>query len=122
MDFCTEFYAKTPEECYRAPQALIRHIEQSKKFKRFRSEVPLVKKFATNFDLFQPMKAGTLCFVNLLGSDGSTNHAVTIVNGYIFDSNLLNALPLTEQGLDDCAGESCKTVNTVFGYLFIPVD
>lgn len=42
--------------------------------------------------------------VKLEGSDGSVNHAITIVAGYIFDSNESHALPLTIESLDRCVG------------------
>jgi hypothetical protein len=42
----------------------------------------------------------TLCV--LKGSDGGINHAVTVVENYIFDGNCQHALPLTIQSLNWC--------------------
>jgi len=64
----------------------------------------------------------TLCI--LKGSDESVNHAVTIVEDYIFDSNCPYALQLTRENLDWCCNaddETCNItyVNVMFGYRFI---
>ena len=39
---------------------------------------------------------------NLLAKDGSTNHCVTIVDNFIFDSNRQHAMTLNKQNLDWC--------------------
>jgi hypothetical protein len=61
----------------------------------------------------------TLCV--LKGSDGSINHAVAIVEEYIFDSNNLYAMPLTTASLDWCCsgeGEEVQFVKLIFAYCF----
>jgi hypothetical protein len=42
----------------------------------------------------------TLCI--LKGSDGSVNHAVTVVDNYIFESNCPHAIQLSKENLDWC--------------------
>jgi len=42
----------------------------------------------------------TLCILE--GSDGGVNHAVTVVENFIFDSNNHTAIPLTRENLDFC--------------------
>ena len=42
----------------------------------------------------------TLCI--LTGEDGATNHAVTVVGEWVFDSNLECAIPLSRSSLDWC--------------------
>ena len=62
----------------------------------------------------------TLCI--LKGDDNSTNHAVTIVENYIFDSNNSYALPLHKSNLDWCCtgdeGPGVKFVSVPFAYRF----
>jgi hypothetical protein len=62
----------------------------------------------------------TLCI--LKGDDNSTNHAVTIVENYIFDSNNSYALPLNESTLDWCCsgdtGAAIKFVSAPLAYRF----
>jgi hypothetical protein len=62
----------------------------------------------------------TLCI--LKGDDNSTNHAVTIVENYIFDSNNSYALPLNESTLDWCCsgdtGAAVKFVCVPLAYRF----
>jgi hypothetical protein len=62
----------------------------------------------------------TLCI--LKGNDNSTNHAVTIVEDFIFDSNNHYALPLTVTSLDWCVsgddGEEVKFLSVPFAYRF----
>ena len=43
-----------------------------------------------------------LFFVVLEGSDGSTNHSITVCNSYIFDANISHALKYSKEALDWC--------------------
>jgi hypothetical protein len=122
MNFCKVFYDTMAGHSNKALQALVQHIQENKIFKKFRSKYTQKKKVKSTFDLLQPVSEGCICLVNILGSDGSTNHAVTIVTNYIFDSNLHNALPHTREGLDDCAGEDCTVIGAIQGYLFVKVS
>jgi len=53
--------------------------------------------------------------VILQGSDGSRNHAVTIVGKWIFDSNAKSARPLNKEELSFCLGGKVTFVNVVVG-------
>ena len=52
-------------------------------------------------------------FFALVGSDGKTDHAVTVSDGWIFDGNFSHALPLTKENLDKC----CSTENDPQTYM-----
>jgi hypothetical protein len=76
----------------------------------------------TNLDVLKDRSMWpTLCI--LKGNDGSTNHAVTIVENYIFDSNNTYALPLNESTLNWCCcgdeGLEVKFVSVPFAYRFL---
>jgi hypothetical protein len=43
-----------------------------------------------------------LYHVVIKGEDGSQNHCVAIINKWIFDGNYVNALPLSQESLDEC--------------------
>lgn len=51
--------------------------------------------------------------VSLQAVDGGTQHAVTVVGKFIFDSNCERALPLTEESLNHC----CSTDTTKGAYM-----
>ena len=53
----------------------------------------------------------TLCV--LKGKDGATNHAVTVVGRWIFDSTLPYAVPLTKNVLDWCCSTETEEVQFV---------
>ena len=57
--------------------------------------------FGQSFDLFS-VAGHSLAIVNLRGSDGSVNHAITILHGLIFDACETHALLLTQANLDSC--------------------
>ena len=44
--------------------------------------------------------------VQLLGEDGGVGHAVTIVDGWVFDATLAHALPLSRAALDECCSSA----------------
>ena len=57
----------------------------------------------------------------LLGSDGGASHAVTVADGWIFDSNEQVALPLTQLALDYCTWDKVTRTTCVgfhSGYIF----
>ena len=55
----------------------------------------------------------TFYVVNLVGTDGSTNHSVTLFAGLIFDAAVSHACVLTLENLDRCTGAGCKCANLV---------
>jgi hypothetical protein len=54
-----------------------------------------------------------LCAVGIRSSDGKTDHAICIVNGWIFDATLEKALPLTLESLNICSSSSHRSTNFV---------
>ena len=40
---------------------------------------------------------------SILSSDGTTGHAIGVMNGWIFDSNLTHAMEITQANLDWCS-------------------
>ena len=59
-------------------------------------------KLPKTFVLTSEMEDNMMLVGSLVASDGSVNHAVTITQGWIFDSNEQFALPLTKEALDVC--------------------
>ena len=62
-----------------------------------------------------------IALIVLMSSDGGASHAVTIANGWIFDSNESVALPLTQQALDYCTWDKTNRTTCVgfhSGYVF----
>jgi hypothetical protein len=60
-----------------------------------------------------------LTLLVLKGDDGDTGHAVCVANGWIIDSTLKKALPLSRDSFDLCLGENCKFVAVERGYMFV---
>ena len=54
-----------------------------------------------------------LCAVGIRSSDGKTDHAICIVDGWIFDATLEKALPLTMESLNICSSSSHHSTNFV---------
>jgi hypothetical protein len=63
-------------------------------------------------------------FVQLLATDSSAGHSITIYCGQVFDSNNERALPLNRETLDYCCGSNlsastrCSFLKVFRGYLF----
>ena len=79
-------------------------------------------KNAPQFKLLEHDFSDSMAVVVLKGSDGACNHAITVHDGLIFDSNERFAIPLTEANLDlMCSTEfrSGKYMSIASGYLFI---
>lgn len=124
---------------YRGRDAVFDHLNKSLDYSEYREVAKTRKSFAayvmnfcvkgynakllTDLDVLKDRTMWpTLCI--LKGDDNSTNHAVTIVEDYIFDSNNSYALPLNESSLnwccsgDDLAGSEVKFVSVPFAYRF----
>jgi hypothetical protein len=56
----------------------------------------------------------------LKSSDGQSNHAVSLIEQWVFDSNIPVALKLCKDSLDFCCGQNCSCVGIVNGYEFGP--
>jgi hypothetical protein len=53
-----------------------------------------------------------MCVIGIQSTDGKTDHAITIVGNWIFDSTFERALPLTRESLDLCSSSADR--NTCF--------
>jgi hypothetical protein len=62
----------------------------------------LVSKLYPSFDWKNDLKDNMILVGSLEGSNGSVHHVVTLICGWLFDSNETQALPLTKQALDFC--------------------
>jgi hypothetical protein len=54
-----------------------------------------------------------MCVPGIRSSDGKTDHAICIADGWIFDSNFEKALPLSEESLNLCSSSSEQATNFV---------
>jgi hypothetical protein len=54
-----------------------------------------------------------MCVLGIRSSDGKTDHAICIADGWIFDSNFEKALPLSEESLNLCSSSSERATNFV---------
>ena len=82
-----------------------------------------IKRAATSFNLLQHDLTNSLAVVVLKGlPDGACNHAITVFDGMIFDSNEQFAIPLTRANLDlMCSTDTRKATYqcVTAGYIFI---
>ena len=84
------------------PMALLHDVLNSKKVKT----VEVVCSFKRGqLDLLSAESLDPTT-VQLLGEDGGTGHAVTIVGPWIFDATLPHALPLSRASLDECCSSA----------------
>lgn len=82
---------------------------------------PIKIKNANGFDLLNADLKEKLAVVVLKASDGSTNHAVTVHDSMIFDSNEPTALPLCRENLDFLCSSStqlAKCTGIMSGYIY----
>ena len=123
---------------WRARDMLIASIPSSLSYDSYKTVAASRKKFAAfvvnvkvtgyitavmdKFDILQNHSIWpTLCI--LRGSDNSVNHAITVVDNFIFDSNCPYAMQLTRDNLDWCCcsdeiSTDVKYVEVMFGYRF----
>ena len=47
----------------------------------------------------------SLCLLGVRSDDGKSDHVICIVGGWIFDSNIRRALPLSKESLDICCSD-----------------
>lgn len=82
--------------------------------------IPIEIKRPADFDIFNDI-SDFPTVLQLQAADGGIQHAVTIVDCLVFDSNLKNALPLTRRALDFCCSSDIQfsTYEHVYrGYRF----
>lgn len=76
-----------------------------------------INKKEKNYDLLNtPVRNDEIRWIVLWAADGSKNHAVAVVNNWIFDSNCTNALTLNQDNLDACCGSGSKYHGVSRGY------
>jgi hypothetical protein len=78
--------------------------EEKKKF----YVVNYTKRKKKEWDILHDSKEYLLCLLGIHSSDGKTDHAVTIVGDWIFDSNCERALRLSKESLDICSSSYCR--------------
>ena len=93
------------------------YVRNADSFKKFRREYN-IKKITASHDLIKT-KCNTedIRLVFLHADDKSNNHAVSVADGFIFDSNCYNAMNLSYEALcEACNGN--KFVSKYNGYSF----
>jgi hypothetical protein len=101
----------------RRMQALMGIFNSSKNKSAF-WEYYKCRKISRKFDLFgekQNINEKDILLITLQQKNNSQSHAVTIVGGYIFDSNVDRALPFTREGINCCC-ERSEFVGVAKGY------
>ena len=83
---------------HRAPQKFVEIVQRVPEYRCFS-----IRKLNRKFDILnQDTWSVYPRLVRLLANDGNNMHMVTIVGGWIFDSNIEYCLPLTKWSLDWC--------------------
>jgi hypothetical protein len=67
------------------------------------------------FDANEKEGFHSILLLNLMDQYGLTNHFISICDNYIFDSNFIRALTLSENNLDACCG-TLKEKKTCCGF------
>jgi hypothetical protein len=73
-----------------------------------------------SWDTLSSPKDYIMCVLGIRSDDGKSDHAISIVKDWIFDTNFEKALPLTIDSLNLCSSSSerdCKFVCVTTGYL-----
>ena len=81
---------------------IIEHIKCTNAYLELRTNYEIIK-IEKDYDIFE--NHVSVCDIRLLvlaGEDGSENHAVCIIDKFIFDSNCKHALDFNEKGLNEC--------------------
>ena len=75
------------------------------------------KPLPSDYDIWKDRKPQQPKLIQIHGSDGAVNHAVTIWNNLIFDSNLDHAVPLNRKNLEDCCDAVYQGI--LLGFVFV---
>jgi hypothetical protein len=115
-----DYYSQASlKESHWIMELIIDQIQVDPNFYHLRSKYTWVKlKQNHNILEMEGLNDGDIRWVSLWSEDGGSNHAVGVVGNYIFDCNCTNALPLTQQSLDECCVNSAF-VSIRQGYHFI---
>ena len=117
MTFCIDFQENS-SDCFRTVQAIYDFVHECEKFKHFR-RCYRCEKVAETKNPFQIVEnEESMQLLVIRASDNSANHAVSVVGGFIFDSNSKNALPFTVDGMDCCCGPDVKFDSIHYGYIW----
>jgi hypothetical protein len=85
---------------------IINHLLKTKDYLKIQRNYKIVK-IEKNYNIYENhVSKDDIRLVVLAGDDGSENHAVCIVDKYIFDSNCKNALDFNQDGLNECCSGS----------------
>jgi hypothetical protein len=81
---------------------IINHLLKTKDYLKIQRNYEIVK-IEKNYNIYENhVSKDDIRLVVLAGDDGSENHAICIVDKYIFDSNCKYALNFNEEGLNEC--------------------
>ena len=94
------------KESHRIMEYIIDRIQHDDRFYDFRSRYMWIK-LKSNYNILESIvEESDFRWVSLWSEDGSSNHAVSVVNNFIFDGNCTNALLLSQLSLDECCVDS----------------
>ena len=118
-NFCNEFYksSKFVDNFHRILQEIMDCIRKTDGLKIFRRQYT-IKKLSSLHDIINfKCQKDDIRLVILHADDKSMNHAVSVVDGLIFDSNCANAMNLSFEALTEACNGS-KYISIYQGYLF----
>lgn len=98
---------ETDKDLYQ-PNGLLLITEFARQLPKMRRLKMVNKRISANTDILRLVPPHCIRVVTLLGDNGASNHAVSMVGNYIFDSNEPQALILTTESLNRCcSGHVC---------------
>ena len=117
-DFGVKFVSNKQNNVDRFLSSLMDQMERdqkgfSRKFMVVKLKANLFDLFSTDLDTRKYPKV-----LQLLGSNGGMQHAITVYDGLIFDSNLQRAVELTVDHLEFCI--DAKYIGILHGYQLVP--
>ena len=108
-------------DIYSSVMGLTNHKIESFRQKEFNRKYQLCRiRNHAEFDLIENAtnSPDILYHVVLVGSDGSENHCVCVLNNFIFDGNYTHAWKLHQSSLDECIDSTF--IGICDGYMFVP--
>ena len=122
-NICNEFYktAKFVDNFHRILQEIMDRIRKTDGLKKIRRQYT-IKKLSSKHDLIHfNCRNDDIRLVILHADDNSMNHAVSVVDGLIFDSNCANAMNLSIEALTEACNGS-NYISIYQGYLFEKIN
>ena len=83
-----------------APTKLLHRLHE--RIRATEAKFLVIERMSDTFDWKTDLKDNVIFVGAIQGSDGNAQHAVTLFQGWIFDSNEKTAIPLCKEGLDFC--------------------